>query len=639
MKWIWGIGKTILCLLFVSAVESHLNETIDSSTSALNDLPISQNHTRKLLELCFSDRMNPVIITKDLVKVFHGITDNKEGNISVIAIDKNLNWMNYWYDSKFIVYPSYATVILSGDSIKSKCFVLSPNVFQCLSNKISNIKEHFKSINYWSITTTFLVSGNHCDDASKALGWLWGKEITTSYFLCPNEFNNNTMIYTMNPFGDRAPKPWEKVETQDQPCDVCTLYRMSFIDDAEICSNVTFDKTEILNGYKLGVIMNPSKILRKTKFFFDNLYSAMNMTPVHPYRESGYFHLMSGDPLPLDYSETKLNNIIPYFEQGGYVIVTQKQSFVPTLDQVIDSFFTRERIVMSSVILLVLFLMMFLNNRYDFGATVLDLVAFLLDMGISTPILRLSMRITFMSATLFALIFNPVLQGQVISLLSRPGHRNVQSLKDLIDHDYRVYFRSQEITNKLRENQPWDDDFIVHYWDMFSRNKNNDACLSKVRNDSSVACILDYTELEHIDQNLHYSKEFSNKYRVFLTNRHFPLNERINKIALKLFETGHLNYAERREFYKILLERKRKIERIKELIKHNQLDLEDFELIYITMTLATAWAIIVFGIEVLIKKIVTFLDKRAKESDKRKLMIRETIASTVRRMAIVTQQL
>ncbi|XP_057335948.1 uncharacterized protein LOC130674593 [Microplitis mediator] len=638
MKWIWGMGETILCLLFVSAVDSHLNETIDSSTSALNDLPISQNHTRKLLELCFADRMNPVVITKDLVKVFHGITDNKEGNISVITIDENLDWWRYQYDPKFIVYPSYSTVILSGDSIKSECFVLSPET-ECHSSGITYIEEDFKSINYWSITTTFLVSGNHCDDASKALGWLWGKEISTSYFLCPNEYNNNTMIYTMNPFGDRAPSPWEKVETQDKPCFMCTFYRMSFINDAEICSNVTFDKTEILNGYKLGVAMFPSKMLRKSEVFFKNLYSAMNMTPVHPYRESGYLNLISGDPLPLDYSTKRLQNIIPYFEQGGYVIVTQKQSFVPTLDQVIDSFFTRERIIMSSVILLVIFLMMFLNNRYDFGATVLDLVAFLLDMGISTPILRLSMRITFMSATLFALIFNPVLQGQVTSLLTRPGHRNVQSLKDLIDHDYRVYFRDREITNKLRENRLWDDNYEDHFWDMLIRNAYQDACLSRVRNDSSVACILDYTELEHIDQNLHYSKAFSNKYRVFLTDRHFPLNERINKIALKLFETGHLNYAERREFHKILLERKRKIERIKELIKHNQLDLEDFELIYITMTLATAWAIIVFGIEVLIKKIVTFLDKRAKESDKRKLMIRETIASTVRRMAIVTQQL
>ncbi|XP_057335946.1 uncharacterized protein LOC130674592 [Microplitis mediator] len=639
MKWMWGIGKTILCLLFVSAVESHLNETIDSSTSALNDLPISQNHTRKLLELCFSHRMNPVVITEDLVKVFHGITDNKEGNISVITIDKSLDWMKYWYDSKFIVYPSYATVILSGDSIKSKCFVLSPNVFQCNSNGISDIEKHFDYVNYWSITTTFLVSGNQCDDASKALGWLWGKEISTSYFLCPNEFNNNTMIYTMNPFGDRAPKPWEKVEAQDKPCDMCTFYRMSFINDAEICSNVTFDKTEILNGYKLGVAMLPPKMLRKTKVFFENLYSAMNMTPVYPIIKSGYLNLISGDPLPLDYLWGGFRNIIPYFEQGGYVIVTQKQSFVPTLDQVMDSFFTRERIIMSSVILLVLFLMMFLNNRYDFGATVLDLVAFLLDMGISTPILRLSMRITFMSATLFALIFNPVLQGQVISLLSRPGHRNVQCLKELIDHDYRVYFRDREITNKLRENRLWDDDSMVHVWDMLGRDVNQDNCLSKVRNNSSAACILDYTELEHIDQNLHYSKEFSNKYHVFYTDRHFPLNEKINKIALKLFETGHLNYAERREFHKILLERKRKIERIKELIKNNQLDLEDFELIYIMMTLATAWAIIIFGIEVLIKKIVTFLDKRAKESEKRKLMIRETIASTVRRMAIVTQQL
>ncbi|XP_057336161.1 uncharacterized protein LOC130674757 [Microplitis mediator] len=445
----------------------------------------------------------------------------------------------------------------------------------------------------------------------------------------------------MNPFGDRAPEPWEKVETLNKPCDVCTFYKMSFINDAEICSSVTFDKAEFLNGYKFSEFFTGNKHSRKTKIFYENLWSAMNITPIDYLSEALAEHLQisTSDPLPLDYSEETSENIIPYFEQGGYVIVTQKQSFVPTLDQVIDSFFTRERIVMSSVVLLVFFVMMLLNNRYDFGATVLDLVAFLLDMRISTPILRLSMRITFMSATLFALIFNPVLQGQVTSLLSRPGHRNVQSLRDLHDHNYHVYFTVYDIENELRDSQLWDNDSSANYWHSLFLDFDHDACLTNVRNDSSAACILDYTRLEHIDENLHYSKEFSSKYHVFQTDRHSPLNEKINKIALKLVETGHLSYAERREFHKILLERKRKIERIKALINSNQLDLEDFELMYIAMTLATAWAIIIFGIEVLIKKILNFLDKRAKASEIRKLMIRETIASTVRRIAIITQQL
>ncbi|XP_053597828.1 uncharacterized protein LOC128667234 [Microplitis demolitor] len=449
------------------------------------------------------------------------------------------------------------------------------------------------------------------------------------------------MIYTMNPFDDRAPEPWEKVEIPEKSCDVCTIYRMSFINDAGICSSITFDKAEFLNGYKLNDLSYDMQHLRKSKFFYENLWLAMNITSVGYYSDAtrGHLQTSASDPLPLDYLTPNDYNIIPYYEQGGYVIVTQKHSFVPTLDQVIDSFFTWERITMSSIILIVIFLIMFLNNRYDFSATILDLLAFLLNIGISTPILRFSMRINFMSATLFALIFNPVLQGQVTSLLSRPGDRNVQSLRDLIDHNYRIYFRSNEITNKLRENQPWDDDAFNHFVHVFLKKKDQDACLKYVRNDSSAACILDYTELEQIDKNLHYSRKISHKCHGFLTARNFPLNKKINKIALKLFETGHLNYAERREFHKILLERKRKIERIKALMKYNQLDLQDFELAYISMTLALAWAIIIFGIEVLIKKILNFLDRRAKKLEMRKLMIRETIASTVRRIAILTEQL
>ncbi|XP_057336365.1 uncharacterized protein LOC130674928 [Microplitis mediator] len=259
--------------------------------------------------------------------------DNKEGNISVITIDAKLNWKKYEYDSNLIVFPSYPTVILSADSLKGECF--EGFSLKCFSHGIAHIKYQFEASNYWSSTTTFLVTGNQCSDAWKALEWLWTQQISSSYFLCPNEFDNNTIIYTMNPFGDRAPEPWEKIETLDKPCDVCTFYKMSFINDTEICSRVTFDKAEFLNGYKLSESFTENKRFRKTEIFYKNLWSAMNITPVDFLSEAllGHLQISTSNSEVFDTSIKGSDNVIPYFEQGGYIIVTQKQTFIPTLDR------------------------------------------------------------------------------------------------------------------------------------------------------------------------------------------------------------------------------------------------------------------------------------------------------------------
>lgn len=83
--------------------------------------------------MCLSDRLNPVVITKDLVNIVHGMPGNEKGNISVITIDDKLNWRKYGDDSNIILYPSYPTVILSADSLIGECFKVSINVINIFS--------------------------------------------------------------------------------------------------------------------------------------------------------------------------------------------------------------------------------------------------------------------------------------------------------------------------------------------------------------------------------------------------------------------------------------------------------------------------------------------------------------------------
>lgn len=356
----------------------------------------------------------------------------------------------------------------------------------------------------------------------------------------------------------------------------------------------------------------------------------MNATQVNDIQNDASI-LSIVDSALLDDASVDVSNIVPFFAQEGYIIITRKQSFIPTFTEVINSFFTRELIIELSIILAIFFLMMFLNHGYDFNAAALDLLLFLLDMGISTPINKLSMRIMFMSATLFALIFNPVLQGQLTSLLSRTEYRNVETLQDLRNHNYHVYFSTDEVRREIYESNYWDYNSSANYLH-FLKSRNRSFCLQNVKENSSIACVVDVTDFERIDKNTHLSNPFSFKCRTFTTDKNNPLYRKINEIALKLFETGHLSYAEKNDLHRILLARKKKIDKIKALRKYNQLDLEDCKLVYIAIALSSAWAILVFGVEITVGKLESRLEKRSKERELKKLSIRKQIMFTVHRI-------
>ncbi|XP_057335845.1 uncharacterized protein LOC130674514 [Microplitis mediator] len=618
------IKELIWYFLFVSAIECYEIKIPDHSTPKSS--PITHIHTRKLLELCFSDQLNPVVIESNLIDIVNGMESNEEINLSVIPIDTHfINVEGPGSKLDFIVQPSYPTFIFASETI----------------TYLYLIQRRLSYFNYWSNQSPFFVIGNTCSDALQQLKNVVSFGAHTSYYICPNKFNNSTSIYTLNPYTDRAPKLWRKVQRPKEPYSGSTLYKISSIDDAKICSNITFDKTKFLDGHKIQTSYNlyrtDSQYLRKNLLFYENLFSGMNLTYVNEsYHPENAEILYTPDPAILRYIYSQGSNIVPYFAQEGYIIITQKQSFIPTFDQVIDSFFTRERIAMSCVILTFFFLMMLLNHKYDFNAAVLDLLSFLLDMGISTPMLRVSMRITFMTASLFALIFNPVFQGQLTSFLSRPGHGNVETLQDLRDNNYHVYFSNFDIAEEISYSGLWNEDFSKKYLHQLTPGSRK-FCLENVGKDPSIACVVDDKEFKDIDPKTHISNLFSYNYRVYVTPKNNLLNRKINKIALKLFETGYLSHAERGDFHRILLARRKKLNRINALRKYNQLDLEDFRLAYIAVVLAFAWAILVFGIEVTFRKLEARLDKRSKERELRKLTIRRRIVSTANRINNLTQ--
>ncbi|XP_057331614.1 uncharacterized protein LOC130671622 [Microplitis mediator] len=608
---------------------------INSSES--KDPPSFYIHTRQLLELCFPDQLSQVAIMPNLTDIIYQIKQNVQSNSSVYIFDQteiSKTWFNH-YQKKYDAY------------ISSQCYIFSVDLLYTLGEILRST--------FWNSNNLVLIVGNQCGDALKALIWLWEGQAIKSYFLCPNEFNNNTNIYMFNPYGDRAPKLWSKVESTERPYDWWTVYKMPFVNDQNICSSLTFDKTEILDDYQLPLwnfeVMNFDKInlneydrsntsdmyLKKTILFYKNLFSAMNVTPIaHNGNVIDFSVITPVNPQLLEFVFDG-QPVFPFYEQSGYVILTQKQSLIPAFSQVADDFFTYQNIVMSSVVLVILFIIILFNHKFHFGGAALDLLSFLLNMGLKTPINRLWIRITFLSATLFVLIFNPALQGQLTSVLTRPEYRNVRTLKDLRDNNYHVYWSTIYEYNIILDSQLWDEDSLNKYVHVMYPGEQ-DYCMKNVRSNSSIACLIDFDSLEATNLDLHISKEFSYKLHIFTSSPNWGLNGKAQKIAMKLFESGFSDYAQKRNMYRILMKRKIKMNKIKALRDYEQLNLQDSALVYIAMTLAAAWAFLVLGVEILFKKIETFFKKRSQESEMRKLEIRRRIASTVRKIVILSQE-
>ncbi|XP_057321997.1 uncharacterized protein LOC130665562 [Microplitis mediator] len=640
--------EIILCFLFVSVIDCYNIKIYDSST--FDSLPIVHTHTKQLIELCFADRMNPVAVTPEFSDITTEIIKNQDIDSSVIMINSDLKSDLPKYYPKLqsnIYFRAYPTYILSDESI---------DIIKAIQSY--PIKESIM----WNVLSLHLIIGKKCGNASQALQAAWKVNAITSFFICHNESSDHSTIYTYNPYTNWAPKRWNPVKITDKPNDRWTLFKQTFVNDEKICESLKFDKSEFLDGYPIkGHVMSRSKRKDKTNnntlafdglkentcLFYENLFSALNITPVLEKYDNinGFSNAIANDSFDIvvhdpqilyQYVIYKFGDPMASYQEGGFIIVTQKQSTISVLEQVADIFFTKDNIILSTVILTVIFFMIFLNHRYDFFLAALDLLALILNMGISAPIDRLSMRITFVTAAMFVFFFNPELQGQLTSALSRPARKNIDTLEDLRDGKYITYVYTINIYNNLKDSQVWPDgDFkkYVHAVPSYRR------CLEEVVKNSSLACIIDHSAFKDIDSNLYLSKEFSKTYNVFALRKTWPLKNKIDHIALKMSEAGFTNYLERRNYFRKFLIKKKILDRIKRREENDQLDLEDFNFFLLCNALCVLLLVSILVIELIIRKIHDYHKRRLRALELRKLMVSKKIAEIVWRIAIVTEQI
>ncbi|KAK0166703.1 hypothetical protein PV327_004193 [Microctonus hyperodae] len=132
-------------------------------------------------------------------------------------------------------------------------FIMTPNSRM----ELHDILMSFKSSPFWNIMAPFLIldkSNRECANARNILKSAWEMNVVKSFFLCVNS-KNVPIIYTYNPYTNRAPQPWTTVKTTKKRTDGWTMYSKSN-HEGNICDTLNFDRTEYLDGSIIRAVID-----------------------------------------------------------------------------------------------------------------------------------------------------------------------------------------------------------------------------------------------------------------------------------------------------------------------------------------------------------------------------------------------
>ncbi|XP_057334758.1 uncharacterized protein LOC130673659 [Microplitis mediator] len=551
---------------------------------SVTDTPITHINVAQLFQLCYANTSNPIAITENLAKTLHkNLADTIKAPVIIINdefISKDIQ----------LYFPTYPMYILSVSSYKELNALLRKLIFSP----------------FWSIQSTFFMiveSVESCEeDSIRVLGRLWRLELLSCVAVCSST-GAETTLYTYNPFTKRAPDPWIEIEKNwlDHRRRPVTLYKQSFTNDHNICANLTFDKTKLLDGYP-GTIAATN--LFNTGFCFLETFASLNMTPqLTEFRDPTLVasSIINGKrdisaDLYADYA-TQFGDVVPVTFENSYVIATQKRSFQPVFYEV-ENVIDINGAIGILIILLLITVLIILHNGYQVRLAILDVLKLLMSMGMDTPLDRLAMKLTFFTAFLFVFIFGPALEGQIFASLASPPSQNVESLKDLYDLKYHVHYM-QAIHKSVLGEELWKTEEEMKYLHPRPAPFSLEGCLRLMMRDPEVACI-DKDEVmlsRSMRFHIHVSKRVVFKTNFFYHHRlHWALGKQFYQQLLMLQELG-LTYVEHLLFAWIATDKMKMEGRKKKMLDLDIIDAEDLTNLYIFLAFFQLLAAIIFGIE------------------------------------------
>ncbi|KAK0181404.1 hypothetical protein PV327_003693 [Microctonus hyperodae] len=453
---------------------------------------------------------------------------------------------------------------------------------------------------------------NSCNAAISFLMEAWINDLLNVIFICNNEHNRSTSLFTFNPYIDRAPNPWKKVSTNpainNHPW---TLFTQSYETSEATCNSLFFDKTKDLGGYLMKLVtikFTPYSMFdlvgsRVTNLIgFDGivnqiLWTKLNATNIIYSREGLNFSYASRNLIPFMFNKSADILLVSQFMKPNLPMIeyTHPTRFTAvTIMSRKKGYMTPFEKLLLFIPLYIMVLFLITSILTFVGVTYIlkdpystnHFEAFRVYLSQSLPRLPVSNagRLLFGSVLIIFLILNGVLQGNFAKVLVvQQEHENVDTVKDINDLGYTV-IGTPYVTHLLEE-------YGVKRTKMLQSHLN---CSGLSENITLAA------EEWHLrtlfTRNCYIPKNhIKNMYLVYYMRRQWALCRKVNRLILMIFEGGIF------EYWYLRLSRKSKMR--ESSTKYRPLVFEDLNFAFYILLGGLSCSTMVFLIEIVVAKI------------------------------------
>ncbi|XP_044581187.1 uncharacterized protein LOC123262811 [Cotesia glomerata] len=352
------------------------------------------NHTMELIDKSFANNSNPLIISSDFVddQVVSGNIDN--GN-PVIVINSDLSERRIEIKGYLSSYPTYN---LRFESL----YKLIALILGFMASPTWNIKSPIFVLD---------ISEEPHVDAFNVISFLGYFDTLISYYMCYDNDKHSTIVYTLNPYTQYAPLPWNQVKFSNANINnktKSTLYSLQYPKDLKNnYKNIYFDKTQYLDGHKTKLF---ARVI-STNSIEQNKKENINRILKHFVKIKDY----GLNSLP-DYMKVKASVHIlkSYFNSDiikhgfdrdlnnhQYDAINVKNQLADTNPKLTDYLTTVTEIhinfqfIFITLLVLLIAVIIIMNSKFDVSEGIMDIVSMSLSMGITSPMGRLLMRIIY----------------------------------------------------------------------------------------------------------------------------------------------------------------------------------------------------------------------------------------------------
>ena len=410
---------------------------------------------------------------------------------------------------------------------------------------------YLKTSKWWNHMASFLIidtpkpRDQACSKAFQVLSTAWKMNLLHAKFICHHR-SNGTLIYSYNPYTEKAPLPWQLEKTyKKDDAHPWTLLVRSYQGNQEICENLEFDQTQDLGGYKIraevlssSIKKNSSRInlesiIGSNAIMARYIFRVLNSTSKFIANSPGklFSKTTSGiTDITLEgwYLQNNFNTSMTYpHRPSGIAAINQhrgNRTQIGKLLRVID-YSSRYAVV---VVCFVAFAFFKFFLRQSVMTATLTIVRLICNAAVPNIPNNVAARIFLSALFMFLVTMQAIYQGQLASLLTKSEPLpNVETVKDLENFEYTVYgYKGYSVYLKKMN-------FSGSYVPLEAFD-----CTEYVLRDDTAVCVRDGTKLVNIANkyDLHLSDTLVPGLFVYFVREDWPVEERWNAITSRLFQ-------------------------------------------------------------------------------------------------------